>query len=212
MLLVSAGMLFSIWLLLKKTRIGLIIQAALTHPDMVSALGHDVPLVFTIVFAGGCTPGRPRRGDRRQLPHHRFRHGRRDGADRVRRRGLRRSRIARRLLHRLHPHGHGADVRGRGRMARSPTCSRPSAYHSAATRLLGEILTIPVARVGPLLPYVLMILILFFRPRGLMGTRRDMSDGHAGCAARGAVSCHTCARAIVGCAPRLRSRPGSRCC
>ena len=53
MLLVSAGMLLATWLLLKKTRIGLIIQAALTHPSMVSALGHDVPLVFTIVFAGG---------------------------------------------------------------------------------------------------------------------------------------------------------------
>ena len=54
MLLVSAGMLLSIWLLLKKTRIGLIIQASLTHPNMVSALGHNVPMVFTIVFAGGC--------------------------------------------------------------------------------------------------------------------------------------------------------------
>src|SRR5215471_16076993 len=53
MLLVSAGMLFATWLLLKKTRIGLIIQAALTHPSMVSALGHNVPLVFTVVFAGG---------------------------------------------------------------------------------------------------------------------------------------------------------------
>src|ERR1700748_1203333 len=53
MLLVSAGMLLTTWLLLKKTRIGLIIQAALTHPGMVSALGHNVPRVFTIVFAGG---------------------------------------------------------------------------------------------------------------------------------------------------------------
>ncbi len=53
MLLVSAGMLLATWLLLKKTRIGLIIQASLTHPGMVSALGHDVPLVFTTVFAGG---------------------------------------------------------------------------------------------------------------------------------------------------------------
>src|SRR6202045_4619829 len=54
MLLVSGGMLFATWLLLKKTRIGLIIQAALTHPGMVSALGHNVPMVFTTVFAGGC--------------------------------------------------------------------------------------------------------------------------------------------------------------
>src|SRR6201994_5084190 len=54
MLLVSAGMLLATWLLLKKTRIGLIIQASLTHPGMVSALGHNVPMVFTTVFAGGC--------------------------------------------------------------------------------------------------------------------------------------------------------------
>src|SRR3954471_15758304 len=54
MLLVSAGMLLATWLLLKKTRVGLIIQAALTHPNMVSALGHNVPVVFTTVFAGGC--------------------------------------------------------------------------------------------------------------------------------------------------------------
>ena len=54
MLLVSGGMLPGTWVLLKKTRIGLIIQAALTHPSMVSALGHNVPRVFTTVFAGGC--------------------------------------------------------------------------------------------------------------------------------------------------------------
>jgi len=37
--------------------------------------------------------------------------------------------------------------------------------------LLGEILTVPVARIGPLLPLLMMVLILLFRPRGLMGTR-----------------------------------------
>jgi branched-chain amino acid transport system permease protein len=40
-----------------------------------------------------------------------------------------------------------------------------------ANDLLGEILTIPVSRIGPLVPYALLILILLFRPRGLMGTR-----------------------------------------
>jgi len=54
MLLVSAGMLLALWLLLKKTRVGMVIRAALTHPQMASALGHNVPMVFTIVFAGGC--------------------------------------------------------------------------------------------------------------------------------------------------------------
>jgi branched-chain amino acid transport system permease protein len=54
MMLVAMLMLVSLYLLLKKTRIGLVIQAALTHPDTTEALGHNVPRVFAYVFAGGC--------------------------------------------------------------------------------------------------------------------------------------------------------------
>lgn len=54
MMLVAMLMLLAIYLLLKKTRIGLVIQAALTHPHMVEALGHDVPRVTMLVFGGGC--------------------------------------------------------------------------------------------------------------------------------------------------------------
>ncbi|MCP1572292.1 ABC transporter permease [Herbaspirillum rubrisubalbicans] len=54
MLLVSVLMLLALWLLLRHTRIGLVIQAALTHPQMVEALGHNVPRVFMLVFGGGC--------------------------------------------------------------------------------------------------------------------------------------------------------------
>jgi branched-chain amino acid transport system permease protein len=43
-----------LWLLLRHTRIGLLIQAALTHPQMAEALGHNVPRVFMLVFGGGC--------------------------------------------------------------------------------------------------------------------------------------------------------------
>jgi branched-chain amino acid transport system permease protein len=46
-------MLVSIWLALTRTRIGLVIQAALTHPQTVEALGHNVPRVFMLVFGGG---------------------------------------------------------------------------------------------------------------------------------------------------------------
>jgi branched-chain amino acid transport system permease protein len=46
-------MLIGVWLLLTRTRIGLVIQAALTHPEAVEALGHDVPRVFMGVFGGG---------------------------------------------------------------------------------------------------------------------------------------------------------------
>ncbi|MGI3166665.1 branched-chain amino acid ABC transporter permease [Pseudooceanicola sp. 200-1SW] len=53
-LLVAAFMLVSLWYLLKKTRAGLIIQAALSHPHMVGSLGHNVPLIFMSVFGVGC--------------------------------------------------------------------------------------------------------------------------------------------------------------
>ena len=42
MLLVSMA-IFAALLVLKRTRIGLVVQAALTHPHMVGALGHNVP-------------------------------------------------------------------------------------------------------------------------------------------------------------------------
>ncbi|MBV8623541.1 MAG: branched-chain amino acid ABC transporter permease [Herbaspirillum sp.] len=54
MLLVAVLMLLALWLLLRHTRIGLVIQAALSHPHMAEALGHNVPRVFMLVFGGGC--------------------------------------------------------------------------------------------------------------------------------------------------------------
>ena len=40
------------WVLVR-TRLGLIVRAALTHPDTVQTLGHDVPKVFMGVFGAG---------------------------------------------------------------------------------------------------------------------------------------------------------------
>jgi branched-chain amino acid transport system permease protein len=53
-MLVAIVMLACLYLLLKRTRLGMVIQASLTHADMVEALGHDVPFARTLVFAGGC--------------------------------------------------------------------------------------------------------------------------------------------------------------
>jgi branched-chain amino acid transport system permease protein len=53
MMLVSVAMLAILYCVLTYTRIGLIIKAALSRPDMAQALGHDVPRIFTLVFAGG---------------------------------------------------------------------------------------------------------------------------------------------------------------
>ncbi|RZL66263.1 MAG: branched-chain amino acid ABC transporter permease [Variovorax sp.] len=52
-MMVAVLMLVSVWLLLTRTRIGLVIQAALTHPETVEALGHNVPRIFMLVFGGG---------------------------------------------------------------------------------------------------------------------------------------------------------------
>ncbi len=53
MMLIALVMLVSVWLLLTRTRIGLVIQAALTHPEAVESLGHNVPRVFMLVFGAG---------------------------------------------------------------------------------------------------------------------------------------------------------------
>jgi branched-chain amino acid transport system permease protein len=53
MMLTAVSMLAALALLLAKTRIGLVIQAALTHPETVEALGHNVPRVFMLVFGAG---------------------------------------------------------------------------------------------------------------------------------------------------------------
>jgi branched-chain amino acid transport system permease protein len=52
-MVVAIAMLLTLWLVLTHTRIGLVIQAALKHPQQVEALGHNVPRVFMLVFGGG---------------------------------------------------------------------------------------------------------------------------------------------------------------
>jgi branched-chain amino acid transport system permease protein len=43
----------AMWLVLVNTRWGLVIQAAVTHGPTLQTLGHNVPRVYTLVFAGG---------------------------------------------------------------------------------------------------------------------------------------------------------------
>lgn len=51
--LVAAAMLACLWLLVSKTRIGLVVRASERLPSMAAALGHNVPVVFTGVFGVG---------------------------------------------------------------------------------------------------------------------------------------------------------------
>lgn len=53
MLAVSVAIFVALLIVLKKTRVGMIVQAALTHPHMVGHLGHNVGRVFMLVFGVG---------------------------------------------------------------------------------------------------------------------------------------------------------------
>lgn len=170
MLLISGGMLLATWLLLKKTRVGLIVQASLTNPAMVSALGHNVPMVFTTVFAGGCLLAGLA--------------GVIGGNYQTTEPGMAES---------MGPIVFVVVVfGGLGSLAGCFIASivmgmiqtfavvidysildllRPLGVTALPDNLLGEFLSVPVARIGALLPFAMMVLILLFRPRGLMGTR-----------------------------------------
>jgi branched-chain amino acid transport system permease protein len=170
MLLVTVSMLLATWVLLKKTRIGLVIQAALTHPHMASALGHNVPRVFTIVFAGGCLLAGLA--------------GVIGGNYQTTEPGM--AEAMGPIVFVVVVFG------GLGSLAGCFIASilmglimtfavvinyslldllRPLGITVTGDNLLTEILTVPVARIGALLPFAMMIVILLFRPRGLMGTR-----------------------------------------
>jgi branched-chain amino acid transport system permease protein len=51
--IVAVAMFALLFVLSRYTRIGLVVRAAVRRPDMVEALGHNVPAVFLGVFAGG---------------------------------------------------------------------------------------------------------------------------------------------------------------
>ena len=170
MLLVSAAMLAGIWLLLTRTRIGMVIQAALTHPSMVGALGHDVPRVFTLVFAAGCAlaglAGVIGGNYQTTEPSMAFAMGPIvfvvvvfGGLG-----SLAGCFIAALVMGMVQTFAVVVDW-SLGDLVRPLGLALPS------DTLLGEFLSVPIARLGPLLPFVMMIGILLFRPRGLLGTR-----------------------------------------
>ena len=54
MVVVAIIMFLGVYILIKKTTLGMIIQAALSNPVMVGELGHNVSAIFTGVFSVGC--------------------------------------------------------------------------------------------------------------------------------------------------------------
>ena len=150
MMLVSVTMLVSIWLALTRTRIGLVIQAALTHPQTVEALGHNVPRVFMLVFGGGVALA----GLAGVIGGNAF----------VTEPGMAAS--VGPIIFVI------VVVGGMGSLAGAFVASLLiGCMQTFAVSLDWSLAGIKVSQVAPVLPYLLMVLLLIFRPRGLMGTR-----------------------------------------
>lgn len=49
----AIGSLLLIWLFMNRTRVGLVVRASLTAPDMAASLGHNTRQIFTLVFGIG---------------------------------------------------------------------------------------------------------------------------------------------------------------
>ena len=170
MMAVAIFMLISIWLLLTRTRIGLVIQAALTHPGMVEALGHDVPRVFMLVFGGGCALAGLA--------------GVIGGNAYVTEPGMAYSLGG--LIFVVVVVGGLGSLAGAflaslligvvQTLAVAIDASLLSALQAAGVMLAPSawgyaLLQLKLSQVAPILPYLLLVLMLIFRPRGLLGTR-----------------------------------------
>jgi len=170
MMAAALAMLVALWLLLTRTRIGLVIQAALTHPEMTQALGHDVPRVFTGVFGAGCGLAGLA--------------GVIGGVTFVTEPSMAAA-IGSILFVVVVVGGTGSLVGAFvgslliGLVQTVPlTIDRSLAdaayvlgWHGAAEGALGPLLRLTLAQVAPILPYLLLVVMLVLRPRGLFGTR-----------------------------------------
>ncbi|AZP14089.1 branched-chain amino acid ABC transporter permease [Undibacterium parvum] len=170
MMLVALLMLLSIYLLLTRTRIGLVIQAALTHPEMVEALGHNVPRVFMLVFGGGCALA----GLAGVVGGNAF----------ITEPGM--AATLGSIIFVVVVVGGMGSLAGAfiasiligvaQTFAVAIDYSLMSALAIAGIKVTANtpayaLLSLSVSQVAPILPYLLLVLILIFRPRGLLGTR-----------------------------------------
>ena len=146
------------------------IQAALTHPDAVEALGHNVPRVFMLVFGGGAAlaglagviggnafvtePGMATTvgsvifvvvvvGGMGSL----------SGAF-----------VASLLIGVVQTFAVGIDSSLMGGLQQIGMHVTPETFGYPLWKL-------KISQVAPIMPYLFLVLILIFRPRGLLGTR-----------------------------------------
>lgn len=171
MLAVSILIFVVLLIVLKRTRVGLVVQAALTHPNMVAHLGHNVGRVFMLVFGVGAAlagvagviagPALVTQSDMAGLLGP--------------------------ILFVVIVFGGLGSLPGAfiaslviglvQTFAVALNGSLASAFGpldpSLGPSVISDVWNVTIAQIAPILPYVLLVLILIFRPMGLMGTRES---------------------------------------
>jgi branched-chain amino acid transport system permease protein len=171
MLGIAIAIFIALLIVLARTRIGLVIQAALTHPQMVAMLGHNVPRVFMLVFGVGtglaalagviAGPALVTQANMAGLLGPILfvvvvvgGLGSLAGAF-----------IASLLIGLVQTFAVAIDV------------SLADAFRAIGVTavpvggVLGDIWSVTVSQIAPVLPYLLLVLVLIFKPTGLLGTR-----------------------------------------
>ena len=167
MLATAVAMFVFLFLVLKRTRVGLIIQAALTHPNMVAMLGHDVPKVFMAVFgAGAALAGLA---------------GVIAGPALVTQPSM--AGLLGPILFVVIVVGGLGSLAGAfiaslligliQTFAVAINASLADLIGPRGADMLGDLGQVTVAQIAPVIPYLLLVLVLVFRPTGLLGNRES---------------------------------------
>jgi len=171
-MLVAALILGSLGAVLRYSRIGMVIQAALSHPRTAETLGHDVPRIHMLVFGGGTALAALAGSIGGALTVTEPNMGITIGA----------------ILFVV------IVVGGMGSLAgafiaslaigeidafakvidRSPADLLGAVgLHVDPSNPLRAVLDVTVSQAAPVLPFLLLVVVLMVRPRGLMGKRED---------------------------------------
>ena len=167
MLLTAIAMFVFLLAILTRTRVGLIIQASLTHPNMVAMLGHDVPKIFMLVFGvGAALAGLA---------------GVIAGPALVTQPSM--AALLGPILFVVIVVGGLGSLSGAfvasiligliQTFAVAINASLTDVLGPTIGAALGDLGNVTVAQVAPVIPYLLLVLILIFRPTGLFGTRES---------------------------------------
>ena len=170
MLVISIAIFVGLFAMLTRTRLGLIVQAALTHPHMVAHLGHNVPLVFMSVFGVGAALA----GVAGVIA----------GPALVTQSSM--AALLGPILFVVVVIGGLGSLQGAlyaslligllqtfaVAVSLSPSdLLAGTGFSPSPGTLIGDLWRVTVAQVAPILPYLLLVLVLIFKPTGLFGNR-----------------------------------------